>query len=52
MQSEEKRKNHLLHKNTPVSTGDQIEELFEQFQQKGMVLNETSHYILKKLNKH
>ena len=52
LQNEEKRFNHLIHKNMPLLTGDKIEELFEQCQQKGMVLNEKSLYIPKKYNKH
>ena len=47
LQNEGKCINHLIHRNMPVPTDDQIEELFEQCQQKGMVLNEIPLYVPK-----
>ena len=47
LQNEGKCINHLIHRNMPVPTDDQIEELFEQCQQKGIVLNEIPLYVPK-----
>ena len=47
LQNEGKCIKWLIHRNIPVPTDDQIEELFEQCQQKGMVLNEIPLYVPK-----
>ena len=47
LQNEWKCINYLIHSNIPAQTDDQIEELFEQCQHKGMVLNEIPLYVPK-----